>query len=67
MKCPYCEQKTSDFVVINQTVEYSGIEISINRQGILRARMLDDNGSFTTQDVVKIRRCSLCGSQLMKG
>lgn len=45
-KCPYCECGTNDFEVLNQTAEYSGIELSINRQGMLRARVLDDNGGF---------------------
>ena len=33
MKCSYCEVDTNDFVQMNQTVGYSGIEIAINRQG----------------------------------
>lgn len=33
MKCPYCESGTNDFVPMNQTAEYSGIEMSVNRQG----------------------------------
>ena len=36
MKCPYCESGTNDFVPMNQTAEYSGIEMSVNRQGMLR-------------------------------
>lgn len=35
MKCPYCESGTNDFVPMNQAVEYSGIEMAVNRQGIL--------------------------------
>lgn len=27
MKCPYCESGTNDFVPMNQTAEYSGIEL----------------------------------------
>lgn len=34
MKCPYCESGTNDFVPMNQTAEYSGIEMSVNRQGM---------------------------------
>jgi len=66
MKCPYCEQETNDFVVMNQTVEYSGIEISINRQGMLRVRVLANDGSFTTQDIVETHHCPLCGKQFIK-
>ena len=65
-KCPYCECSTNDFEVLNQTAEYSGIELSINRQGMLRARVLDDNGGFLTQDIVEIRYCPLCGKRFVK-
>lgn len=58
MKCPYCESGTNDFVPMNQTAEYSGIEMSVNRQGMLRVRVLDDDGGFTTQDIVEIRSCA---------
>lgn len=37
-KCLYCENDTNDFVGLNQTVDYSGIEMSVNRQGCLRVR-----------------------------
>lgn len=67
MKCPYCESGTNDFVPMNQTAEYSGIEMSVNRQGMLRVRVLDDYGGFTTQDIVEIRSCPLCGKRFVKG
>ena len=67
MKCPYCESETNDFVPMNQTVEYSGIDMSVNRQGMLRVRVLDDDGGFTSQDIVEIRHCPLCGKRFMKG
>ena len=35
MKCPYCESGTNDFVPMNQAVEYSGIEMAVNRQGMV--------------------------------
>lgn len=65
-KCPYCECGTNDFEVLNQTAEYSGIELSVNRQGMLRARALDDDGCFPTQDIVEIRYCPLCGKRFRK-
>lgn len=65
MKCPYCEQETNDFVVMNQSIEYSGIEIAANRQGMLRVRVLDNDGNFATQDIVGIHHCPLCGKQFM--
>lgn len=35
MRCPYCESGTNDFVPMNQAVEYSGIEMAVNRQGMI--------------------------------
>lgn len=29
--CQYCNQPNNDFVDLNRTVEYSGIEIALNR------------------------------------
>lgn len=66
-KCPYCESETNDFIPMNQTAEYSGIEIAVNRQGMLRVRTLDNDGGFTAQDIVEIRSCPLCGKQFVKG
>ena len=57
----------SAMIVENQTAEYSGIEMSVNRQGMLRVRVLDDDGGFTTQDIVEIRSCPLCGKRFVKG
>ena len=66
MKCPYCDQETNDFVGMNQTAEYSGIEISVSRQGMLRVRVLANDDSFVTQDIIEIHHCSLCGKQFVK-
>lgn len=30
-------------------------------------RVFDDDGSFTTQDIIEIRNCPLCGKRFMKG
>ena len=59
MRYPYCESGTNDFAPVNQTIEYSGIEMAVNRQGMLRMRVRDDDGSFTTQDIIEIRNCPL--------
>lgn len=71
MSCPYCENKTKSFLPINQTVEYSGIEIALNRQGLLRVRVLDCSGGeptirLVTQDVVELKNCPLCGKRFVK-
>lgn len=71
MSCPYCESATNDFLPINQTIEYSGIEMALNRQGMLRVRVLDCSDEsptigLLTQDVVEIKFCPLCGKRFIK-
>lgn len=70
MDCPYCEVKTNEFNPVNQTVKYSGIELALNRQGILRVRAFDFHGDpptigFTAQDVVEIKYCPMCGKRFI--
>ena len=66
--CPYCDAKTNDFIPINQTVEYSGIEIALNRQGMLRVRVYESGQkTFTTQDIVEIKFCPNCGAKMDGG
>lgn len=67
MECPYCKSKANDFVLMNQTNEYSGIDIGINRQGMLRIRVFDFQGNLITQDIIEIKHCPLCGNQFVKG
>ena len=63
--CPYCDAETNDFVPINQSVEYSGIEIALNRQGMLRVRVYESGQeTFTTQDIVEIKYCPNCGCKM---
>ena len=65
--CQYCDSNCNDFVVMNQAMEYSGIELAINRQGMLRARYYDVNGDvFETQDIIEIKYCPLCGRKFNK-
>lgn len=65
--CPYCDAETNDFVPINQAVEYSGIEIALNRQGMLRVRVYESGQeTFTTQDIVEIKYCPNCGAKMDK-
>lgn len=66
-ECPYCESGTNGFKAVNQTAKYSGIEMAVNRQGMLRARVLGDDDGFTTQDIVEIYNCPLCGRRFVKG
>ena len=67
-QCPYCEAETNDFVEINQYADYCGIEVSLNRQGLLRVRTYnDERDSFDSQDVVEIKYCPLWGRPFKKG
>lgn len=60
--CKYCENENNDFVLLNDTNMYSGIDIEINRQGFLRVRVLNDEmDSFITQDILSIKHCPICG------
>lgn len=60
--CQYCEpRRNNDFVTMNQTAKYSGIQLAINCQGMLRARYYVNGDTFETQDIVNIKYCPLCG------
>ena len=59
--CNHCMPSIGhDFVALNDTVEYSGIEIALNDQGMLRIRVYD-KGKLETQDIVNITYCPFCG------
>ena len=62
-RCPYCDSENNDFIPLNQSVEYSGIEMALNRQGMLRVRYYMYNGvdHFESQDIVNIKFCPNCG------
>lgn len=69
--CKYCESR--DFTPLNSTTDYSGIEMSLNDQGILRVRSssIHESGTnakvtrnqylFDSQDIVNIKYCPMCG------
>ena len=59
--CQYCEADNNDFFVMNNTTDYSGIEMSINRQGMLRVRYYTEGGIWFSEDIVNIKYCPLCG------
>lgn len=74
-KCPYCEADTNDFILANQTADYSGIEMAINRQGMFRVRtythitdtiMKPTDYNFDSQDVIELKYCPLCGKPFAK-
>ena len=64
--CP-CRCPDNDFRILNEhTLEYSGIELAMNRQGMFRARVLDTSGSMTSQDVANLDFCPLCGRKFTR-
>ena len=64
--CNYCEADNNDFVVLNQSIDYSGIEMSFNRQGMLRVRYYDINNlNFVTQDIINVKYCPACGRKII--
>lgn len=68
MRPKYCRTCNPDgeFHNLNDTCEYSGIEISLNSKlKIIRVRIYGDSlNSFTTQDVVVVSNCPHCGRRL---
>ena len=64
--CDVCCAENNDFVLLNKTKEYSGIEIAANKQGMLRVRYYGDSDNFESQDIIHVACCPRCGRK-MKG
>ena len=66
MNCKYCGEKDNGFVLLNETTDYSGIEMSLNRQGMLRARYYEQGkyDLWFSEDIVNINFCPICGRKL---
>ena len=65
--CEFCNWNTNDFVILNDTADYSGIEFAIHKKGMLRARYFE-NGTkdlFISQDMINIKYCPMCGKELI--
>ena len=60
--CEYCEE--DGFNPLNDTVDYSGIEISISNKGMLRVRNYNFKEIFESQDAINILFCPMCGRKL---
>ena len=67
-KCKFCDSNSNDFISLNDTIDYSGIEIAINSQGMLRSRYydIDYDSNFRSQDIINIKYCPMCGKELVK-
>ena len=60
--CKVCKANNNDFILLNDTGMYSGIDIEINRQGMLRVRVFNDEmDGFVTQDILNVEHCPICG------
>ena len=65
MNCKYCGRTDNNFVLFNETTDYSGIEMSLNRQGMLRVRYYDDSSYiWFSEDIININFCPICGRKL---
>jgi len=67
MSCKFCDKDNTDFGLLNETMEYSGIEIAMLFKGMLRARYyptLSYEDLFENQDIVNINFCPICGRSL---
>ncbi len=64
--CKYCEHENNDFIILNDTVEYSDIEMALNRQGVLRVRCFEQGeyDLFYSQDIINVKFCPMCGRKL---
>ena len=60
--CEYCEG--DGFNALNNTIDYSGLEIAISNKGMLRARNYNFKEIFESQDAVNISFCPICGRKL---
>lgn len=65
MSCIICDNKTKSFTQVNQTSDFSGIEISIDGEGLLRVRTYNNVKQmiFENQDFIKLTYCPFCGEK----
>ena len=65
--CKCCEHENNDFVLLNETADYSGLEMSLNRQGMLRVRYYEDiSRVWFSEDIVNIKFCPICGREFKR-
>ena len=65
-KCVICDSGDNAFVLLNDQWEYSGIQIAVNRQGMLRCRSFEEGKDvidFLSQDIINIQYCPICGKK----
>lgn len=64
--CRICGEQDNGFTGLRSNESslcvFSSIEFSLNRQGMLRARVYDDtHNQISAQDVVQLNYCPICG------
>lgn len=65
--CKICSNKDTDFITVNDSFDYSGIEMCINNQGMFRIRVYPGeinngyNQMFIYQDILNVKYCPFCG------
>ena len=59
--CKYCEHENNDFILLNDTADYSGIEMALNRQGMFRVRYYTEGCIWFSEDILNIKHCPMCG------
>ena len=67
VNCQCCSKATNDFVLLNETCSYSGIEMALNRQGMLRVRYYTEGDIWFSEDIINVEFCPVCGKRFMKG
>ena len=62
--CKYCDRTNNDFVSLNtKTIQYSGVDIAMNRQGMLRVSYYDEASYVLMKDIVNMSFCPFCGKE----
>lgn len=67
-QCVYCDKNCNGFQPLNDTEEYSGIQIAFHHSGMLRVRVFKEDEEFVPhvvmQDVINLQICPKCGRSL---
>lgn len=65
-ECNYCNTEYNDFILLNNETRFnSNIEISLNKQGMLRVRYDEGDGwRWVSQDIINVNFCPMCGRKL---
>ena len=68
-KCKFCNLQSGERGLLNDTAEYSGIEVVMMPFNAIRVRVFRDyenDNTFRGQEVVVVNFCPMCGKKLKK-